>query len=314
MSLRSLALLAAGLAATQALAGGPPAADPLGPVARFQVLHPTATQQAPAPWVLEQLPVELPTGRTATLRAGYLPENPDVPFRGNVVYLEGFSDSMRNHDAFFQEVTTLGYRLVAFDYPGQGGSEGTMNWTRVKHIPDMAEAVAARFSRPDGPPTRTWMGWSTGGLAAYQAAAGGRVDRVVLLAPGIHIKPLVGEWGSVTPRTLTGHEAAGLPDPHVEPPRPTAPAKVPFFAASILKNSIASQHVEIPASVEGLVLLSGDGDRYVRGDDTRRTLARNAPHFDVRTFEDALHELHEEVDPIGAEVRGAVIEFLAASP
>jgi alpha-beta hydrolase superfamily lysophospholipase len=314
MSLRSLALLAAGLTATQALAGAPRTADPLGPVVRFQVLHPTATEQTPAPWVLEQLPVELPTGRTTTLRAGYLPANPDVAFRGNVLYLEGFSDSMMNHDTLFQEVTALGYRLVAFDYPGQGGSEGTMNWTRVKHIPDMAEAVMARLSRPDGPSTRTWMGWSTGGLAAYQAAADGRVDRVVMLAPGIHIRPIVGEWGSVTPRTLTGHEAAGLPDPHVEAPRPTTPARFPLFAASILKNSIASQNVEVSPQVAGLVLLSGKGDRYVRGAATRRTLARNARHFDVRTFEDALHELHEEVDPIGAEVRGAVIEFLAASP
>lgn len=309
MSRRSSALLIASLSAAAALAGSAPEAT--SPVARFQVLHPDTASQTTAPWVLEQLPVELPTGRTATLRAGYLPENPDVPFRGNLVYLEGFADSMANHDAFFQEITALGYRLVAFDYPGQGGSEGTMNWTRVKHIPDMAEAVAARFSRPDGPSTRTWMGWSTGGLAAYQAAAAGRVDRVVLLAPGIHIKPLVGEWGSVTLRTLTGHSEAGLPDPHVEAPRPTAPAKYPLFAGSILKNSIASQNVEVPPEVEGLVLLSGDGDRYVRGDATRKTLARNAPHFDVRTFEGALHELHEEVDPIGQQVRAATLEFLA---
>lgn len=311
MSRSSLAFLIAGLAATAALAGGEAPADSRGAAPRYRALHPEATPQAAAPWVLEKLPVELPTGRTATLRAGYLPANPDVPFRGNLVYLEGFADSMANHDAFFQQVTALGYRLIAFDYPGQGGSEGTMNWTRVKHIPDMAEAVAARFSRPDGPGTRTWMGWSTGGLAAYQAAAEGRVDRVVLLAPGIHIRPLVGEWGSVTARTLTGHEAAGLPDPHAEAPSPTAPAKYPLFAASILKNSIASQQVEVPASVQGLVLLSGEGDRYVRGDDTRKTLARNAPHFDVRTFEGALHELHEEVDPIGSAVRAAALAFLA---
>lgn len=281
------------------------------PAARFTALYPEAAPQPEAPWVLEQLPVTLGSGRQVTLRAGFLAATPHVPFRGNILYLEGFADSMRNHDGFFQALTSAGYRVVAFDYPGQGGSEGTMNWTRVPDIPDMGDQVMARFARPDGPATRTLLGWSTGGLAAYLAAAEGRADQVILIAPGIHVHPIVGEWGRVTPGTLTGHGAAGLPDPHVEAPRPTAPARFPLFAGSILKASLWSQTRELAPEVRGLVLLSGPGDRYVRGAATRKTLARKAPHFQVRTFEDGLHELHGEVEPIAAEVTASVLAFLA---
>lgn len=261
-------------------------------------------------WVLERTPYTLRPHREVRLRAGYLPAAPGVPARGCVLYLQGFGDSLANHARFFGALSAAGYRVVGFDYPGQGGSEGSMNQVRVPEIPAMAEAMWARYAGADAASLPRVIGWSTGGLAAHLMAAEGRAAQVVELAPGIHVHPIVGDFGSVTPETLTSHRAAGQPDPHVDPPRPTAPALLPRFALSILKTSLRSQTLEIEPSVPGLVLLSGEGDRYVRGAATRATLARKAPHFEVVDVPEGLHEVHEEIEPIRSQVLARVLEFL----
>jgi alpha-beta hydrolase superfamily lysophospholipase len=264
-------------------------------------------------WVLQQVPALVTSKRTVSLRAGYLPEAQDQPFRGNILYMEGFADSMLNHQSLFQALTRQGFRLISFDYPGQGGSEGSMNMSSIPRIQELGRQIWDRFARRDGPQMRTWMGWSTGGLAAYLEASKEGVERVILIAPGIHIHPIVGRRGKVTPDTLTSHQNKRLPDPHLEPPFPTAPARFPRFAASILKNSLVSQQREISSGISGLVLLSGPEDRYVRGAATRKTLQRRAPHFTVLTFEAALHEIHNEVEPIAAEAQEMILEFLHRS-
>ena len=71
---------------------------------------------------------------TAKIRSGYLAENPNVTFRGNIIYYEGLGDSMMNHMPLFQTLTQAGYRVIAFDYMGQGGSKGSMNDTRIYQI------------------------------------------------------------------------------------------------------------------------------------------------------------------------------------
>jgi pimeloyl-ACP methyl ester carboxylesterase len=64
------------------------------------------------------------------LRAGHFPSKIEPP-KANVLYLEGLADSMYNHDRLVNTLSKAGYRVIAFDYPGQGGSEGSMDQTRI---------------------------------------------------------------------------------------------------------------------------------------------------------------------------------------
>src|SRR6185312_33467 len=51
------------------------------------------------------------------------------PLKACVLYLEGLGDSIMNHRPLFSNLNQNGYRVIAFDYMGQGGSQGSMNLT-----------------------------------------------------------------------------------------------------------------------------------------------------------------------------------------
>lgn len=131
----------------------------------------------------------------AWIRNGYLEANPSVPFKGNVIYYEGLGDSMLNHMPLFRLLTDAGYRVIAFDYMGQGGSTGSMNDTRITTIGAIGRVIWNRQARDLANfPKHTIIGWSTGGLAAYsEASMRTDVDKVVLIAPGLVPNMLVGE-------------------------------------------------------------------------------------------------------------------------
>ena len=133
-----------------------------------------------------------------------------------------------------------------FDYLGQGGSEGSMAYTRINSLGDpypksrdyevgeQAKFVWDRYSKSSDPvfgrncegSSKRIIGWSTGGLAAYRLAAEGWAKEVVLIAPGIVPNLCVGEAGNsslaqcaaknlnlnhiITERTLTFNRFAGM--------------------------------------------------------------------------------------------------------
>ncbi len=161
---------------------------------------------------LNNLPVEQ--------RVGYQLENPDVPFLGCVLYLEGLGDSMLNHQPTFSALTNSGFRVLAFDYLGQGGSDGDMDATRldsqlVVHVDPTFVAMPDDRYEIGGQAKRVWekytdfkdpvfhrdcaksrrmiLGWSTGGLAAYKLAHEEWADAVALIAPGIVTNKCIGE-------------------------------------------------------------------------------------------------------------------------
>ncbi|MGE0616984.1 MAG: alpha/beta hydrolase, partial [Bacteriovoracia bacterium] len=281
-------------------------------------------------WMLEDLDYDARTllVPAVKIRAGYLDAviTPSQPFRGNVLYLEGLGDSMLNHDSLFQALARSGYRVIAFDYMGQGGSTGTMNHTRVAHsitpnlhISTIAEIVWKKFRHPQSkenePPVV--IGWSTGGLAAYDMAARGWASQVILIAPGICPRTSVGEGflhgNEITLRTLTSaHElyaAKALANPHVDPIRPRSPLLVPAFASNLVAAAKKLRTTPIPSTARGLVVIGAD-DRYVKPECTQEVLKKQAPHFKFIQLAGARHEIHNEVPAIDAVFRRAVSEFL----
>ena len=255
------------------------------------------------------------------IRSGFLKESDQVPFRGNVIYYEGLGDSMVNHMPLFNKLTNAGYRVIAFDYMGQGGSQGSMNDTRVEAIPDLGNQIWKLYARDlKNFPKKTIIGWSTGGLAAYVQALSDedKVDNVVLIAPGLVPNLFVGEtnlWrlelNRISLPTLTTDVySTQVENPHIEPIVPNSPVKVLNFAMNLLEVAAQNRHSIMRQRVKGLVLLSGPNDSYVDAKETKRMINQVAYHFSIKEYPEALHEIDNEKLAIREKAHQDILEFL----
>lgn len=268
-----------------------------------------------------------------TLRTGVFYESAERPLKGCVLYLQGLGDSMRNHDPLFRALSDAGYRVLTYDYMGQGGdggSGGLMSSTRLsgddykqignqarwlwKHRSAVADATNG-LSCANSP--KLVIGWSTGGLAAYRLAYEKWADAVVLIAPGIHPKWMIGELQldqtkilePITERTLTRNKFTGVANPHVDPIYPKTPLRVIPFATSLMLTAHRSRGWKIDSSTPGLVFLSGEEDAYVDRKPTIETLKKNAPEFELVSYDGALHELDNEIPEVASDLRKRTIQF-----
>lgn len=256
----------------------------------------------------------------ANIRSGYLAENPNVPFRGNVIYYEGLGDSMVNHLPLFTKLTDAGYRVIAFDYMGQGGSSGSMDDTRILEIGVLGDKIWNLHARDLANfPKKNIIGWSTGGLAAYmQAQMKTDVSNIVLIAPGIVPNKFVGEqrplelrFNVITLPTLTTQVyTSGVQNPHIDPIKPTSPFEVKAFAYDLMTEAEACRGNLMSNRVNGFVLLSGDNDTYVDAQETFAVLKQDAPHFSVLQYPGSLHEIDNEVEPTRSNVQRDILNFL----
>ena len=262
-------------------------------------------------------------GQDLNIRAGFVEANPNVNFKGNVLYYQGLADSMLNHDPLFEVLSHAGYRVVGFDYMGQGKSQGSMNDTRIENINELGDLVISQLARKSGAGLLKYhiIGWSTGGLAAYRKAnidKGQTVSSVTLIAPGISPRVFTGEglfnWpiNEITMRTLTSNTFVGSNDPHEDPISPSSPLSVRSFSFNLLKTAVASRWFwEIQKSVKGFVLLSDpEVDTYVNSKETVLALKRTARYFDWKFYPGARHEIDNEQDSIAIPARQDVLEFL----
>jgi alpha-beta hydrolase superfamily lysophospholipase len=257
----------------------------------------------------------------AHIRSGYLAENPQVPFRGNVIYFEGLADSMVNHMPLFQKLTDAGYRVIAFDYMGQGGSSGTMNDTRIYEIGALGDKIWNLHARDlTNYPKKNIIGWSTGGLAAYvHARIKTDVNNIVLIAPGIAPNIKVGEqqflkfkFNQITLPTLTTQVYTDAVDnPHLDPIKPRSPLDIMDFSWDLTVTAAASRaESALSERVNGFVLLSGDKDTYVNARKTFAVLKKIAPHFSVRQYPNSLHEIDNEAEPNRSNAHRDILDFL----
>ena len=258
----------------------------------------------------------------AQIRSGYLAENPEVAFRGNIIYYEGLGDSMLNHLPLFSKLTNAGYRVIAFDYMGQGGSSGSMNDTRIAQIAELGNLIWNLHARDlAAQPKKTIIGWSTGGLAAYmQAATNADVANIILIAPGIVPNLTVGEqlplkfkFNQITLESLTTQTyGEGIDNPHLDPIRPKSPLEVMNFSLNLTGTARRSHSLPVDL-VQGFVLLSGDDDTYVNAAKTKRILQHIAPHFAVKQYPGTLHEIDNEAEPARSEAHQDILDFLTAN-
>lgn len=286
---------------------------------------PAGTKQA---MVLETLPVPALSG--LKIRGGYSPEYAGTPLKACVLYLQGLGDSVLNHGPFFDYLNASGYRVVFFDYMGQGGSEGSMNDTRILvsaksekkfEIETLADFAWEKWGCPQQE-KKFVIGWSTGGLAGYRMAYEKKAAAVALIAPGLYPKKMIGEaaggnWGkmilgkeTITVRTLTRRGPLNNAiEVHLDPVKPNTPAVIPKFVVNLLWTAHQSHSWWIPRDVDGIVFLSGDEDTYVDSDKNRIVLQDKAGHFSLVKYDGALHELDNELPEVINDVYPRVVAF-----
>lgn len=296
----------------------------------------TASQEVSrSPWFLETTPYNIknPLFDDVQLRTGYYVES--APLKGCILYLEGLADSVSNQAPLFNHLSKSGYRVIFFDYMGQGASDGSMNNTRIVdsaneslQISTQAKYIWSKYvDRKDeingqdcSHSKKFVMGWSTGGLAAYALVHEGWADAVAMITPGIHVKPFVGESATdkslmltfkqtISERTLTRNTFSGTFDPHIDPIKPISPAVIPLFAANLMISSKLSQKWKVPATIPGIAFLSGINDTYVDREAISKTLKKNAPHFEQVKYDGALHELQNEMPEVSADLYARTVRF-----
>lgn len=270
-------------------------------------------------------------------------------FKGCVLYLQGLGDSIQNHYPLFNRLNNAGYRVLAFDYLGQGGSEGEMGTTRLNSFGDPFPKSAAyeignqarwvwnKFSEVSDPifnrncasSPKLVIGWSTGGLAAYKLAHEKWANAIVLIAPGIVPNVCVGEAGKlslpkcmvknlstdhvISLRSLTSSTYEGAHDPHLDPIKPSNFLEIKEFAINLVSTAFLQARLwKIDPGVKGLVFLSGKEDTYVDRESTREILKKKSPHFSVVSFDGALHEIDNEVPIIADDMHARTVDFLNA--
>jgi hypothetical protein len=276
--------------------------------------------ECPMPWLCSIDEMEVPYTFlkqkkivNVKIRSGILPHQGN--FKGNILYFEGLGDSMLNHAPLFSKLTSHGYRIIAFDYMGQGGSSGSMDDTRIKVIPEMGKAILHKWAVQSGP--LIILGWSTGGLAGYLATQRMKVDGVILIAPSLSPRFILGEGiqklpiNQITIRTLTSDNYNKFKDPHIDMIRPSSPLKVLNFSLDLVQSSQEAKKLSMHSRIKGLVLLGGKKDNYINSIKTQNIIKKMAPYFIIRNFPDALHEIDNERLEIRELAHEEILSFLS---
>lgn len=204
---------------------------------------------------------------TQILVGTYLPRPTD---RATVIYLHGFADRFNNHEELLSQLHEDGHRVIAFDYPGHGGSTGAVWAWSAKSVAGLVKTILNSPQMRSGPLAVDrhlpviLVGWSTGAtLALRTAQAWGplvipedmRLAGVVAIAPALMARPFVGDGISrlgvrVRPQDLTPDASAIKYGP-----RPSTTLAAGRFVATLFGASISAKLNPAP-EVPLMVLLA----------------------------------------------------------
>jgi pimeloyl-ACP methyl ester carboxylesterase len=308
--------LAASLGACRTMGGAPDLAT-----SALATEHPISgcPPLADLEWI-RTFPQLLPFDNRLGIRVGVVEPQGDVV--GDVLFFPGFADRLDNHRPLFEEWSRAGLRVISFDYPSHGESCGsslaTYGIRDLAHIASYVEGITLQDPRRP----LFLAGWSTGGLVATRIAqdpGSYRPSRdlagLILLAPGVAVHALVGDWGHVTTETLTRNPAP----PHYGTITPQSPLSVPTFATNLLVNAKLAFHALLPSSLPTLVVVGDDtGDKYARTPKIKdwivkqRAVDPQRPLAAVQCV-GGFHELDNEPEPMGGAVRDVVAAFPRAA-
>ncbi|MBY0471761.1 lysophospholipase [bacterium] len=267
----------------------------------------------------------------------YQVEPKEGPIQANVLFLHGYGDCSENHPELFDAWVEKGYRVISFDYPGHGKSQGMYNYLNYFNFHDLAKMAvgAVNFVEKDEERPLILAGWSTGGLLALRLAQLDSMKHfkttpsaLVLLDPAISPKLIVGNRiGRITRETLTSNPE-GLKACPVNPQFPLLHAR---FSSSLLWNSTVPKNLvndvsnffgwdfkwqdqQLSPDFPTLIVMADPKyDRYVNFEPAKdwafKQVLRNFADITMYQCHDAFHAVDVEPRGIGTVVRRMAADF-----
>lgn len=245
--------------------------------------------------------------------------------RFDLLYIHGFADRIENHPDLFDEWLSRQGRVIGYELPYHGESQGRgiagwIPFSAMDTFAAMGHLATEVESAVRQDETRPFIaaGWSTGGLLVTRMIqlglferAGRKPSGVILHAPGIAVRYLVGRMGLVTLGTLVDGEPQS---PLVGSISPRSPLFRPRMAYEILTQSIAARRDPYPKDLPTLLVLGGEEeDRYVDTAEIARwsdQLVRDGARlWVVRTH--LRHAVDWDRSSVGAKVRRLSADFAA---
>lgn len=236
----------------------------------------------------------------------------DNTIKADVLFLTGFSDRADNHAPLFTQLTESGFRVISFDYPSHGETDcWNLNLHDMVSLEGLAQIVLLSPQIRSEAPLYL-VGWSTGGLLAYRMLQRGQpvfrdVKGAVLLAPGLSVYPVPGDMGFVTIDSLLSNPYP----PHVGDISPSSPLAYPLFGVDLIATSLLARFENVPN--KPVLMLLGDDvlDVYANTPRIKKWYSTiKSKSFTAYQCDSAKHELDNEIEPIGQEVRDLIVNFL----
>lgn len=244
-------------------------------------------------------------------------QTPDegIKTKADMLFFIGFGDRADNHEPLFKLMASQGVRVISFDYPTHGESRCShLDYENFTSLSTLAQEIEEK-TREDINRPLVVSGWSTGGLLALRMIQNNYlaerfIQGLVLITPGISVYNFVGGDGIIREKTLLQNPNP----PHHGPPRPVSPFLTPVFATKLKFNSKLARTGHLPTHTPMLVLVAGDKlDKYVRTPVLKKWIQEkkvNKSNLYAFQCENSMHEMDNEINPIGLTVRNLIKDFV----
>lgn len=244
-------------------------------------------------------------------------QTPDdgIKTKADMLFFIGFGDRADNHDPLFKLMNDQGIRVISFDYPTHGESRCShLDYENFTSLSDMAQEIESK-TREDVHRPLIVSGWSTGGLLALRMIQNNYlserfIQSMVLITPGVAVYNFVGGDGIIRERTLLQNPNP----PHKGKPSPVSPFLAPIFATTLKFNSKLAREGHLPTYIPMLVLVAGEKlDKYVKTPVLKQWIKKgqtNKKNLYAFQCENSMHEMDNEINPIGLTVRNLIKDFV----
>ena len=260
---------------------------------------------------------------TKIMVGSYAARNSD---RATVIYLHGYADTFNNHEELLSQLHDAGARVIAFDYPSHGQSEGGIWAWDIKDVAGIINTVLENPALNNGVLTINrnlpviLVGWSTGATMAIRTAQSWKstiiprdmnLAGVVAFAPALPAKALVGDgisrWGiKVKAEDLTQNTRAIKYAPKPESTLASGP-----FAISLATSSVMAKISSAPEIPTLVFAADHDKDFFALADSSANWVkhSRTTPTYGFQC-KGARHGLEFEPDGVGELTKLLTIEFV----
>lgn len=268
-----------------------------------------------------------------------------APVRGSLLFAGGRGDFIEKYLEAHDHWHRRGWNVTAFDWRGQGGSQGDRPGGHVDSfetlVGDLAGLIDSWLGATEGP--HAAIGHSMGGHVLLRTLADRhpRLDAAVLVAPMLRINsapvpPLAAQWMASAASMLGwgGHPAWHQP----RTPQPAGSMRQAFLTGcrdryedelwwweqkpgfnlgppswNWLRAAFASCAALSPARLAGVdtpvLLLGAERDRLVSPSAIREA-ARHLPKAELVMLADAAHEILRDRDPVRLAALARIDTFL----